>query len=355
MTESSQTHTYNVGVVGATGFAGIELSALLHAHPQFNLVAVASSQSAGASLGSYYPGIAQDLAQKTLISLEEFTEANLDLAFLAVPHTTAFDLVHDLSEKGVRVVDLSADFRLKDTSAYETYYVVTHPYPSLIEDAVYGLTEWKRAHIQNAQIVANPGCYPTAVALACLPACADGLADLSATIVASAVSGYSGAGKKACELHNYSVQDESLKPYKALTHQHLPEITQTLSFASNAPISLAFTPHIASYKRGILASCFIPLKETTTLELVKRAYTEAYAAEPFIELLPWGEVPDVANVRGTNNAQLGLSYDEHTSTLYVACAIDNLMKGAASQAVQNANCMFGLEETMGLKIHSEVI
>lgn len=355
MSESSKTNTYNVGVVGATGFAGIELTALIEAHPLFSLVAVASSSGVGERLGTYYPQLSANLARKTLVSLDELIATDLDVVFLAVPHTTAFELVHALVEKGTRVVDLSADFRLKDVSEYETFYGVAHPYPGMINDAVYGLTEWKRTQIQSANLVANPGCYPTAVGLACLPVCADGLADLNAAIVASAVSGYSGAGKKACQTHGYSVVDESLHPYKALTHQHLPEITQTLSRASSAPVKLAFTPHIASYKRGILASSFIPLKETTSVDMIKRAYTEAYAAEPFVELLPWGEMPDVTNVRGTNKAHLGFSYDERSSMLYVACAIDNLMKGAASQAVQNANCMFGLDETMGLKIHSEVI
>lgn len=355
MVESKESYSYDVGIVGATGFAGIELAALLEAHPFFNLVAVASSSDVGTKLSTYYPQLSESLGKKSLISLDEFINQDLDAAFLAVPHTTAFELVHALVEKGIRVIDLSADYRLKDASAYEAFYGVTHPYPEMAVNAAYGLTEWKRAQIQGAMLVANPGCYPTAVSLACLPAFMDGLTNPDSVLVASAVSGYSGAGKKACQAHGYAVSDEALHPYKALTHQHLPEISQTLSQAAATSIALAFTPHIASYKRGILASCFIPLKETTTPDMVKRSYIEAYAAEPFIELLPWGEMPDVAHVRGTNIAQLGLSYDKSNSLLYVACAIDNLMKGAASQAVQNANCMFGLDETIGLKIHSEVI
>lgn len=345
-----------VGIIGATGYAGVELAALINKHPNFELTALASHGSAHTTLGSHYPQLEAELGNQELCTVSELLAQDLALVFLAVPHTTALETVAQLRAKNVRVVDLSADYRLKDSAVYQAYYGVSHTHPHLLMQAVYGLTEWSRSRVAEAGLVANPGCYPTASALACLPACSAKIVDLNQTIVVSAVSGFSGAGKKACDSKGYALTDENVTSYKPLVHQHVPEIKQTIQdIAQTATLNLAFTPHIASYKRGIFASCFIPLKDEVTEQTIKTVYREAYAGEPFIELLPYGEMPHITQVVGTNKAYIGCAFDADSHQLYVACAIDNLVKGAAGQALQNANVMFGLEETTGLKTKAEVI
>lgn len=354
-TPKTYQHKISAGIIGATGYAGIELAALLNSHPSFDLALVASTSKAGETLGAYYKNLPEELAWMSLVSVEDLLTQQLDVVFLAVPHTTALDTVAALIEQGVRVVDLSADYRLKNAALYEQYYHVTHTYTELLKQAVYGLCELKRADIVQAQLVANPGCYPTATGLACAPALAEGIVDNKIPLVVSAVSGYSGAGKKACAEHGYQPSDENINAYKPLVHQHTPEIEQTLSGAAHAPVQVAFTPHIASYKRGIFASCFLAVKAGISKNDVRRCMESAYAHEPFVTVLPAGEMPDVAQVRGTNNALLGWHFDERTHILYVACALDNLVKGAAGQALQNANIMFGFDECEGLQSKVEVI
>lgn len=356
MFQSNSHNALRAGIIGATGYAGIELASLLSEHPYFELVCLGSTSGAGKTLGEFYPQLPSSLGEKSLASIDEFLVTPLDVAFLAVPHTTAFDLVVALLKQGTRVVDLSADFRLQDTSAYPAFYHVNHPHPELLNQAVYGLSEYAREKVAGAQLVANPGCYPTASALACLPVVQAGLVDTAKPVVISAVSGFSGAGKKACETVGYSIADEFVAPYKPLTHQHTPEIEQTLSLASHeGAIDVLFTPHIASFKRGILASCFIPLKETVTAEDIANVYTSAYDSEPFVTVLEQGAQPKTSAVSGTNKADIAWQFDENSHVLYVACAIDNLVKGAAGQALHNANIMFGFDETCGLTSKKEVI
>lgn len=354
-----QSNSYNAlraGIIGATGYAGIELASLLSGHPNFELACLGSKSAAGKTLDEFYHQLPPSLGEKPLVSIDEFLATPLDIAFLAVPHTTAFDLVAALLKQGTKVVDLSADFRLQDSSTYSAFYHVNHAHPELLGQAVYGLSEFARDHLAGAQLVANPGCYPTASALACLPAVQAGIVDTTKPIVISAVSGFSGAGKKACETLSYSIANEFVAPYKPLTHQHTPEIEQTFSLASQeGAIKVLFVPHIASFKRGILASCFIPLKKVVVATDVASAFASSYDHEPFITVLEQGALPRTSAVSGTNKADIAWEFDENSHVLYVACAIDNLIKGAAGQALQNANIMFGFDETCGLTSKKEVI
>lgn len=344
------------GIIGATGFAGIELAALVDEHPFFSLEALASTSGVGQKLESYCPNLKETLAQRELVSIDALLGLGLDIVFLAVPHTTALEMVATLLEQGTRVVDLSADYRLKDAELYHEVYGTQHTHPELLSQAVYGLSEVFRADIAGARLLSNPGCYPTAVTLACLPAVKTGLNNSAVSIMVSAVSGYSGAGRGACESHHYAPSDQNIFPYKPLVHQHAPEIMQTLSSSCAANlVNISFVPQMASFSRGILANCFLTLEESVTQDDVAQVMDSFYESEPFVHVLPAGTFPDVAQISGTNHVFIGWQYDEKSHVLYVASTLDNLMKGAAGQAVQNANIMFGLSETEGLLKHSEVV
>ncbi len=355
-TQTPYPATVRAGIIGATGYAGIELAALVEGHGEISLEALASTSGVGRTLGSYYPQLKGVLANRFLISLDEFLERELDLVFLAVPHTTALEIAALLLARGVRVIDLSADYRLKNPDLYYTFYGVIHSHPELLDAAVYGLSELNRAEISQATFVANPGCYPTAVSLACAPALRSGIVKPNLPLTVSAVSGYSGAGRKACESHHYSLSDETVFPYKPLVHQHTPEIEQTLTRVNNnIPVSVAFVPQIASFKRGILANCFMQLSETVSNDEVQSIMENAYLNENFVRVLPRDIMPSVADVVGSNQVRIGWHYDEHTRVLYVASVIDNLVKGAAGQALQNANIMFGFEDSEGLHSIGKVV
>lgn len=338
------------GVIGATGYAGIELVSFLDAHPHFDLVAVASSSSAGKSLSSYYPKLIGTKSDKTLISIDEIIKKEIELLFLAVPHTTAFELVKQALDKGMRVVDLSADFRLKDANLYNEHYLVTHPNPKLLDRAVYGLSEvFGHKEIKSANLIANPGCYPTASTLALAPFFKSKFVELlEGSIVIDAKSGVSGAGRKSTAATHFVRADESLYGYKAFVHQHTPEIEQSLYEISGQDIKVAFVPHLVPAKRGLLASCYLHLVKPINIDEIFELYSSYYSAAPFVKLIELGKLPDFAHLRGTNTAHIGMAYDERAGVLTLACAIDNLGKGAATQALQNANIMFGLAEDCGL-------
>jgi N-acetyl-gamma-glutamyl-phosphate reductase len=330
-------------VAGATGFAGALAAHLLWRHPRFELAGVTGRSEVGRGLDDLYP------RYRVPLTIEELDidrhSAGLDAAVVAYPHAAAAPTVGMLRERGVRVVDLSADFRLSELAAYERWYG-PHPRPELLAQAVYGLTELHRERIANATIVANPGCYPTAAVLGLAPLARAGLI---ADVTIDAKQGISGAGRAFDETTHLSYAGENILPYKVAAHRHTPEIEEQLKGLSPARPSLAvqFQAHLVPLDQGELASCYvIPTRPVSAGELGE-LYRDAYAAEPFVEVVVDGP-PGVREVLATNYCRLFAAADSHTGKVLVFSAIDNLWKGTSSQAVQNLNLMFGLPETEGL-------
>jgi N-acetyl-gamma-glutamyl-phosphate reductase len=305
-----------------------------------------------------YPGLlGTGAGSLALVTHEQAASAKgLALAFLAVPHTAAQQVAGTLLARGTTVIDLSADFRLKDAQAYERWYGVPHTAQELLATAVYGLPELCREELRSVAagvaegtpaLIANPGCYPTATTLAALPALAAGLLE-DAPLVANAISGVSGAGRAATSTTHFCSADSDLAAYGAATHRHTPEIEQALAQAAGRPVSVVFTPHLAPLKRGMVSTVVAPLAQGIGPAQVEEAYAERYADEPFVAMMPFGTMPHSAHVAGTNRALVGIAVDERAGRLVASCAIDNLGKGAASQAVQNANLALRLPEDAGL-------
>lgn len=342
----SGTKRYRAAVVGAAGYAGIELVRLLAGHPAFELALVTSGKDAGRAVSDVYPALAGvDLA---------FTDpdtariaASADVAFLAVPHTAAMALAPELLEAGLVVIDASADFRLKDAEVYRAWYGVEHAAPGLLPRAVYGLPELDRTALPGATLVACPGCYPTATLLAAVPAIAAGAAVLGKVVV-DAKSGVSGAGRTPGEGTHFPNVNEAVAPYKVAEHRHTPEIAQELARAAGRDVPLVFTPHLVPMTRGLLSTVYLDAADGLHAADAHAVYAERFADEPFITVHPLGRMPSTAEVRGSNRAHIGVALDERSSTLVVACAIDNLVKGTSGQAVQCANLALGLDETLGL-------
>lgn len=349
--------TYSAAVVGAAGFAGIELVRILATHPAFELKAATSDALAGTPIADAYPAFRGSIH----LRFTSHDEANLsacDVVFLAVPHTAALDTAAELIDQGVSVVDLSADFRLEDATVYEKWYEVNHTQPELLAKRAFGLPELFPADLAEAAyahgqgeavLVGCAGCYPTATSLAAAPALRLGIADPSGTVIADAISGVTGAGKKCSERTHFCFANENLEAYGVATHRHTPEIEQILGIAGEG--RLVFTPHLAPLNRGLLSTVNIPLPKDGALpstEEVVAAYREFYAASPLVTVLDAGKQPRTASVAGTCRAQIGLAVNEAASMLIATGAIDNLGKGAAGQAVQCANVVFGLPEDAGL-------
>ena len=323
-------------VAGASGYTGALAARLVDRHPELELAAVTSRSDVGRSLLDLYPRHRVDMV------LEPFDlefDDPLDAAIVAYPHGAAAETVRDLHERGVKVVDLSADFRLRDVAVYEEWYV-EHPAPELVPEAVYGLPELRRDEIAGASLVANPGCYPTATLLALAPLARAGLIE---DVIVDAKSGVSGAGRATTQTTHFVEADENVTPYGVGRHRHMPEIDQELA-ALGAEVTTAFTPHLMPLDQGELVSCYVTLKDAAD---VGGLFEEAYADEPFVELAT--KPPGVRDVRDTNIARVYPVSDERTGKAFVFCAIDNLWKGASSQAVQNLNLMLGLPEGMGIE------
>ena len=336
----------NAAIIGAPGYAGVELTRLLIGHPEFELAVVTSTSEAGRAVGDVYPSLSPftDLVYEPPDSA---SISGVDIAFLAVPHTAAMSIAPDLIDSGIVVVDASADFRLKDSATYEAWYNTAHAAPALLGSAVYGLPELDRSGMLGANLIACPGCYPTAAILAALPALQAGVVS-SSKVVIDAKSGVSGAGRTPSAATHYPATNESLTPYKVGTHRHTPEIVQALSGIAGVDVGVVFTPHLVPMTRGLLATVYMDLKSQKSADEIHGAYIDRYSGEPFVTLHPAGKMPATSEVRGSNRAHIGLAVDESTNTLVVACAIDNLVKGTSGQAVQCANLVFGLEETAGL-------
>jgi N-acetyl-gamma-glutamyl-phosphate reductase len=322
-------------VVGASGYAGALAASILWRHPRFELVAITAREDAGRRLVDLYPH------HRVPLELEEFDpDRGADAAVVAYPHGSAAPAVASLLERGVRVVDLSADFRLRDVATYERWYV-PHAHPELLPRAVYGLTELYREQIAVADLVACPGCFPTAAILALAP-----LAGLAADIVIDAKTGVSGAGKTPTETTHFVAVDENVRPYGVSGHRHSTEIDQELG-ALGAPTPIAFVPHLVPLDQGELLSCYVTTKVAVGQEELVRVYVERYGGERFIDLVE--RAPGVRDVRETNICAIHLHVDERTGKVLVFAAIDNLWKGTSSQAVANLNLMFGFDEGEGLR------
>ncbi len=330
-------------VVGATGYAGVELVRLLRAHPRVDLVTVASREP-GRPLADSYPHL---LPAGPLVLEEWEAAARADVAFLALPHGVAGGLAGFFLERGCLVIDLGADFRLT-AEVYARWYGAEHPAPDVLRQAVYGLPELFRDRIRDARLVANPGCYPTAAALALAPFLAEGVVEPRG-IVVDAKSGVSGAGRSPSLKVHFGEVNENLRPYSlAGVHRHTPEIEQVLGRVAGAEVRVSFNPHLVPMTRGILCTAYAPLARPVSGREAAAILRDFYGGEPWVHVLPEGGWPETKMCLGSNNCFLAAAVDERAGLLVVASALDNLVKGAAGQAVQNMNLLLGWEETVGL-------
>lgn len=332
-----------VGIVGGTGYTGVELLRILAQHPQVELQAITSRGDAGTPVAKMFPSlrgrVALDFVDPKAAALE-----TCDVVFFATPNGIAMGQARSLVDAGVRVIDLAADFRINDPAEWERWYGMKHAAPELIAEAVYGLPEANREKIRSARLVANPGCYPTAVQLGFLPLVESGLVDTT-HLIADAKSGVSGAGRKA-EIHTlFAEASDNFKAYGVPGHRHLPEIRQGLSIAASKPVELTFVPHLTPMIRGIHATLYAQVTREADFQAL---YESRYKAEPFVDVLPFASHPDTRSVRAANVCRIALHRPQGGNTLVVLSVIDNLVKGAAGQAVQNMNIMFGFDECAGL-------
>lgn len=333
-----------VGIVGGTGYTGAELLRLLAAHEQASVAVVTSRGEAGRPVADLFPGL-RGCIGLTYTAPDAGTLAECDLVFFATPNGTAMETVPRLLDAGVRVIDLSADFRLRDRDLWAKWYGLEHRCPELFEEAVYGLPEVNRARIRSARLVANPGCYPTAVQLGFLPLLQAGLVDTD-RLIADAKSGVSGAGRKVALNTLFCEAGDNFKAYGVPGHRHLPEITQELELAAGKPVGLTFVPHLTPMIRGIHATLYSELiVEEVDLQSV---YEKRFSGEPFVDVMGPGSHPDTASVRGSNMLRIACHRPENGRTAVVLVVEDNLVKGASGQAIQNMNIMFGFDEVEGL-------
>ncbi len=336
----------SAAVVGATGYAGAELVRILRGHPQVNLSVITSRQFAGIPYDRIYPSLDGFVALTCTENDPALIAGQADVVFLALPHKASMAMVPDLLEAGRRVVDLSADFRFKNRKAYEVHYQ-PHTCAHLLERAVYGLSEIHANALAAADLVGNPGCYPTSVLLPLLPLIAARLVD-PATIVADCKSGVSGAGRAATATTHFCHVNESFKAYKVGGHRHTPEIAEQLSRSAGAGVNITFVPHLVPMTRGMQSTIYATLTAGVDAGRISRCLTDFYRNKPFVRLLADQRAPDTLHVRGTNFCDIGWQVDPGSGRLILLSAIDNLVKGAAGQAVQNMNLMFGFDETAGL-------
>jgi len=336
------------GIVGATGYTGSELLRLLALHPEVEIVVVTSRTEKGRPVADMFPHVRGHITLEfTDPSVEDLSHC--DLVFFATPHGVAQSMMAEFFDSGLKTIDLSGDFRLKDVDVWESWYDQTHACPELIEHAVYGLPEINREQIKNAKIIACPGCFPTVVQLACLPLVEQNLVDIG-RIIADAKTGTSGAGRAAKTGMLLSECSDSFKAYGVSGHRHLPEMNQILSDACGQNVSITFVPHLVPMIRGIEATIYISPAAGTELSLenVQSVYEERYVNEPFVDVMPLGSLPETRSVKGSNMCRIALHQQPGSKGIIVLAVIDNLVKGSSGQAIQNMNLMFGLEESLGL-------
>ena len=335
-----------VGVVGGTGYTGVELLRLLAVHPEVQLQAVTSRGEAGTLVSDLYPNL-RGYVDIAFSEPDTGVLAACDLVFFATPNGIALKMARDLLESGVRLIDLAADFRLHDAAVWQQWYGMEHACPDLLAEAVYGLPEVNRAAIAQARLVANPGCYPTAVQLGLLPLVAAGCVDTD-SLVADCKSGVSGAGRGASVANLLAEVSESFKAYAVPGHRHLPEIRQGLALAAGKNVGLTFVPHLTPMIRGIHATLYARLGDRSVD--VQSLFESRYRDEVFVDVMPAGSHPETRSVRGANDCRIAVHVLPESSMLVVLSVIDNLVKGAAGQAVQNMNIMFGFDERTGLRM-----
>ncbi len=333
-----------VGIVGGTGYTGVELLRLLLGHSQVRLEAITSRAEAGRLVADIYPNL-RGYTDLRFSDPAETGLAGCDAVLYATPNGISMAAARELLAAGVRIVDLAADFRLRDPAIWERWYGMPHACPELLEEAVYGLPELNREHIRSARIVANPGCYPTAALLGLIPLLERRLV-APESIIADCKSGASGAGRKAAVGFLLCEASESVKAYGVSGHRHLPEIRQSLEEVAGGPVGITFVPHLTPMIRGIHATLYARL-EDATIDL-QAVYASRYGGEPFVDVLEPGSYPETRNVRGANLCHVAVHRPQDGDTVVVLSVIDNLVKGAAGQAIQNLNLMFGLDETLGL-------
>lgn len=336
-----------LGIIGATGYVGAEIVRLLALRDDIKITTVVSNSFAGQPFSNVYPslrGIYDNFCDK--LDIDEISE-KADFFITALPHGVSSSIIPSLLEKGKRVIDHSGDFRFRDIKVYEKWYKVTHNAPQLISNAVYGLPELYRNEIKTAALVADPGCYPTCSILGIAPALKNGIVSHQ-DIVINAVSGVSGAGRKSELAYAFCETDENFKAYGVTNHRHTPEIEQELSLICGKPVMVSFTPHLAPFKRGMLATSYLNLNSELKPTDIHSLYEDYYRDEPFVRILPLGQFPETKYVAGSNYIDIGIAVDHRLNKLIVISALDNLGKGSAGQAVQSLNIMAGFEETKGL-------
>ena len=336
-----------VAIIGATGYGGIELIRLLEQHPYFSIASPFFSQ-VGECITDVYPHF-QNVLVHTLqeIDVEEIGK-EAEIVFLATPAGVSAELTPKLLAVGLKVIDLSGDFRMKDPFIYEQWYKRAAAKEGVLREAVYGLSEWKRSEIQKANLIANPGCFATAALLAVLPLVRSGIIEEDSIII-DAKSGVSGAGKTPTTMTHFPELYDNLRIYKVNEHQHIPEIEQMLAEWNRETQPITFSTHLIPISRGIMVTLYAKVKREMEIEQLQQLYEEAYEQSAFIRIRMQGEFPSLKEVRGSNYCDMGIAYDERTGRVTVVSVIDNMMKGAAGQAIQNANIVAGLEETIGLQ------
>ena len=343
----------NVGIVGSTGYGGCELVRFLLTHKDVHIQWVSSRTYADQEYSDIYKSYFTLLDQKCVEEdIEKYLD-EVDVVFFATPQGVCAKMVNENVLNKVKVIDLSADYRIKDVDTYESWYGIKHASPEFIEEAVYGLCEINRKEVQKARLIANPGCYPTCSILSIYPLARAGLIDMN-TLIIDAKSGTSGAGRGAKVQNLYCEVNESIKAYGVASHRHTPEIEEQLGYASNQKVVLNFTPHLIPMNRGILITAYASLKEGVTQEDVKKAY-QIYYNEYFVRVLKDGNVPEVRNVKCSNFVDVAYKIDPRTNRIIMMGSMDNLVKGAAGQAIQNMNIMFGLDEKEGLLLAPAVL
>ena len=334
-----------VGIIGATGYTGSELVRILKNHPDVEIALITSESRAGEKFSEVHPFF-QDIEEQELKSVKEINNYDLDVAFLALPHGVSMNFVKNNANKSFKIIDLSGDFRIKSKEVYEQWYKMEHIYAKGIEKAVFGSPELFSDKIKKADLVGNPGCYPTSAILASAPLVVNKYVDTKSIIIDSK-SGTTGAGIKSKPVNLFSNVNDNFKAYAIKTHRHTIEIQQTLEQVSGDETIVQFTPHLLPVDRGILStSYFRPVKKISEKEIIK-IYGEFYQNAPFVRIRK--NAPTIKDVRGTNYCDINVNYDERTNMIIIVSVIDNLVKGAAGQAVQNMNLMFGLDEKQGLK------
>lgn len=334
-------------IIGASGYSGEELIRLLLRHPGVELKIITSRKEAGKNISAIFPRFADSSLCFTAPDVAEIART-CDVAFLALPHGLAAEYAIPLIESGIKVIDISADFRIRSTAKYKEYYGADHPSPELLKKAVYGLPERYREQIRKADLIACPGCYPTSIILPTAPLLAAGLVSPE-NIIVSSDSGVSGAGRKVDLAYIFPECNESVRAYGVVRHRHLPEIEQELAVAAGVDsLAMNFIPHLVPTNRGIFSTIILRPTAKFSAEAAAEAYDKAYGKERFVRVLAAGKLPDTKHVTLTNSCEIGYVYDDHTGNLIVCSVIDNLTKGASGQAVQDMNIRFGLEESSGL-------